>query len=211
MSRRSKRNKQKRQHKRVPGSTIEISKESRPSVGIRQTVIKVGSFCTDKATNLRGMVTKMHVELNRAIFYSFQPSGLNPEDGEPLKGMWVSQDRLEGGERIPMPDIPLNVLGTHAKDLATPFEGMITTMCLHISGCVHVGIQPSASHPKTGGPISAYDFDIRRVTGPAIPLMSEQQREADQQKKPSPIEDNGSPLPIICPRESRSLDCPYAQ
>jgi hypothetical protein len=165
-------------------------------------VIKLGSIVRDRPTNLGGMVTHMHIEMNRAIFYSFQPSGINPQNGEPLKALWCAIDRLEGGERIPFPPIPLHVLGTFAKDKASGFSGSITSVTLHISGCVHVSIQPGTSHPKTGGHIAAHDFDIRRVEGSAIPVMTEVQREKDETIKPSPKE-SASPFGSVSSEPKR--------
>lgn len=132
------------------------------------------------------MVTHLQIEMNGQRYLNFQPRGLNPETGLPMKRMWVVETRISGGEIVDEPNLPINVLGTEVEDEASGFKGTATAIQLHISGCVHVSVQPSGKLPKTGETIDACDFDIRRLKGDAIPKMSEPQRDKDQAEKPSP-------------------------
>ncbi len=151
-------------------------------------MIKLGSNATETATGLEGMVTHMQIEQGGETFYLFQPRGLNPETGAPVEKMWVVESRLSGVEKTATPKLPTGVLGTEAEDMASGFKGKVTSICLHISGCVHVSVQPPGKLAKTGAPVQSCDFDIRRLRGPAIPVLTEDEREADQQRKPSPGE-----------------------
>lgn len=151
-------------------------------------MIKLGSQVTEIATGLPGMVTHLQIEMDGQNYVFFQPRGLSPGDGKPIKGMWVVQSRLTGGEIIKEPNIPIEVLGTQVEDTATGFTGIATAICLHISGCVHVDVQPNGRLEKTGAPIEVCNFDIRRLKGDAIKPMTESERTADQTEKPSPAE-----------------------
>lgn len=147
----------------------------------------LGSIVTDSATGNVGMVTHMQVEIGGARWYAFQPRGLNPETGSPVDSCWVVAERLVGGEDEPEPPMPLNVLGTMVTDEASGFTGIATGICLHISGCVHVSVQPRGKLAKTGAAPKSESFDIRRLVGPAIKPMTKQERAADQLVRPSPI------------------------
>jgi len=149
-------------------------------------MIKLGSVVTESATGLTGMVTHLQIEMDRQRYVLFQPRGLNPETGKPVNSMWVVESRLSGGQMIPEPDLPVGVLGTDVEDSASGFAGVATSIVLHISGCVHVCVQPKGKLEKTGAAVEAHDFDIRRLTGPAIKVMSDSEREVDQREKPSP-------------------------
>lgn len=151
-------------------------------------MIELGSMVTEKATGVKGMLTHMQVEINNNRLYLFQPQGINPETGHPVKKIWVVEERLEGGIRIPEPDLPLNVLGTEVTDMATGFTGTAVSLCLHISGCVHIDVQPSGTLAKTGAAIEACDFDIRRLKGNAIPVLTKEEIRVSQKEKPSPID-----------------------
>lgn len=147
----------------------------------------LGSIVTDTATGNDGMVTHLQIEMGGARFYSFQPRGLNPETGSPVESTWVVPDRLTGGDDEPEPELPLNVLGTLVTDEASGFSGIATGICLHISGCVHVTVQPRGKLTKTGAAPRSESFDIRRLVGDSIKRMTKQQRAADQAARPSPV------------------------
>lgn len=149
-------------------------------------VLKLGTKGKDKATGLRGMLTHMAVEMSGAVFYKFQPEGLSKEDCTPLDPIWSTAERLDGFEQHDV-EFPAELLGTNAKDQASLFAGMITTVVLHISGCIHAQVQAGGVVPRTGKPIPPQDFDIRRLEGPAIKKMSEAERQQDQKQKPSPV------------------------
>jgi hypothetical protein len=150
-------------------------------------IIKLGSLVNDTVTGLTGMVTHLQVEMNGNRYMLFQPRGLNPETGQPVKVIWGVESRFVGGEMVDEPELPFDVLGTEVQDLASGFEGTATGLCLHITGCVHITVQPKGVLAATGGPVDSVEFDIRRLVGPAIKKLSEKQRDADQRRKPSPV------------------------
>lgn len=150
-------------------------------------IIKLGTITTDTATGREGMVTHLQMETGNVIFYIFQPRGLNPENGQPVKSTFVVPDRLVKVNEIPLPaNFPVDVLGTEVEDIATGFKGNAVGITLHQSGCVHVVVQPPGMIEKTGASFESTDFDIRRLKGKKIPVLTEKQKEADQTKRPSP-------------------------
>jgi hypothetical protein len=151
-------------------------------------MLKLGEMVLDTATGLKGMLTHMQIELGEVRFYRFQPHGLSPDTGEPIKGFWVVPHRIQGGTYVAEPDMPIQLLGTEAEDAATGFKGTVLGVTLHLSGCCHVSLQPKGKLAKTGAPIEPHDFDVRRVISPLLPKMTEAEKEADQRRKPSPIE-----------------------
>lgn len=150
-------------------------------------MFKLGTIVTDTATGLQGMLTHLLIEQGGSNHYSFQPRGLNPETGAPVKKIWLSPERIEKGVPVEVPiTIPMAALGTEAEDTASGFKGTVVGICLHLTGCFHVTLQPKGKLDKTGNPIEPMDFDIRRIKGPFIPVFSEEQVAVDQQRKPSP-------------------------
>jgi hypothetical protein len=148
-------------------------------------MIELGSEVEDKATGLKGMVTCLQIEMNKSVYYTFQPKGLNPKTGQPVEGMWLVEERLTGGARIDMPDLPVNVLGTIVEDKASGFKGLAVSLVYHLNGCVHFNIQPQGLQ-ETGAPIETHNFDIRRLTGEAIKPMTKEVKKADEKERPSP-------------------------
>lgn len=151
-------------------------------------MVKVGGFAVEKATGLQGMVTHLRIEPDGSQYLSFQPRGLNPETGQPVKSFWVVPGRLIDGERLAVDEFPMDVLGTEVEDDASGFKGTAVALIVHISGCVHVEIQPAGQLAKSGDRITANDFDVRRLRGPAIAPMTAAERAASQAQKPSPAE-----------------------
>lgn len=151
-------------------------------------MFKLGTPITDKATRLEGMAIHMQVQTNGNRFYNFQPKGLNPETGAPLKRFWVAPDRIIGGIEVPEVDLPLNVLSTEVEDMASGFRGTATAITLHINGCVHIEAQPAGVQPKNGEAVASHDFDIRLLKGAAIPVLDEAARAASEKENPSPVE-----------------------
>lgn len=150
-------------------------------------IIKLGEMVKDSVTGLKGMATHMMIQIGLGRHYCFQPRGINPEDGQPVPRLWVPDGRLQGKE-VPCPDLPVSVLGTEVEDEASGFCGKAVSLTLHISGCVHVEVQPVDTIKKTGALINSADFDIRRLKGEAIPKITDQERDLDQKKRPSPAE-----------------------
>lgn len=148
--------------------------------------LPLNSEVTDSATGLRGRLVHLQFELNDIRFYNFQPRGLNPEDGQPVRRFWVVPSRVLKAPAEIESEIPLEVLGTKATDDASGFTGTVTAITLHPSGCVHVLIQPAGTLAKTGSAIAAEDFDLRRVSGPAIPKLTPKEIAAEEKRAPSP-------------------------
>lgn len=149
-------------------------------------MIALGTIVRDTATGLKGMLTHYQIEMCDQRYYSFQPSGLNNKTGQPAKNYWIVEDRIAGGQHGVEPDLPTQVIGTQATDLASGFSGTIISICLHISGCVHALVMPKGVL-KTGEAKDSCDFDLRRLAGPAITKLTEAARRLDEKKRPSPM------------------------
>lgn len=154
---------------------------------VNRMMLKLGTMVKDKVTGRKGMLTCLNIRFDGTTQYGFQPHGLNKETLLPHDVIWMEGPRFEDITWTPMPELPWKALGTQAEDTATGFEGTVVDIFLMMSGCLHVGIQPKGSNPKTGAMPKGYDFDIRRVKGPAFKVFTEAQREADQREKPSPV------------------------
>jgi len=149
-------------------------------------LLKLGTRISDSATKLKGMLTHVAIGIDQHVYYLFQPEGLNPEDGQPSRRIWIVHQRVIDGERHEV-DIPFEVLGTEVRDAATGFAGMAIELQMHVSGCLHVLIQPAGVVKKTNAIIESADFDIRRCEGKAIKRLTDEERERDQRAHPSPI------------------------
>lgn len=149
-------------------------------------MIKLGTPIKDKATGLDGMLIHMIVQTDGSRFYNFQPRGLNPENGQPVKRKWITADRVIGGIEIPEVDLPLNVLGTQVEDMASGFNGTAIAITLHINGCVHIDVQPKGIQKKTGDAMESHNFDIRLLKGKAIKALSDSERAKSEKENPSP-------------------------
>ena len=149
-------------------------------------MLKLGTEVIDIASNQTGMLTLMQFEMNGNVYYHFQPKGINPKTGEPVEGRWVVDSTIQNGVDIQMPDIPLKILGSQATDMASGYTGMIVSIRLHINGCCHASIQ-SSQVIETGSVPLSVDFDIRRLVGDKIPILSEPELETSIKKTPSPI------------------------
>ncbi len=152
-------------------------------------VIKLGTEATGIASGIKGMVTHLFMDIDQRVRYYFQPRGLSPETGQPIPGAWVPANRLSVYNDQSCCEnvrLPVEALGTIATDTASGFTGMVISVTLHISGCVHLLLQPAKTLEKTGAAVESCDFDIRRLTGKAIPKLTEAERQADQTAKPSP-------------------------
>lgn len=151
-------------------------------------MFKLGTMVKDSVTGLKGMLT--HAQYEGGNYnYAFQPHGLNPKTQEPVDGMWIAPDRVSGGVEISVPsqfDDAISVLGSEVEDQGSGFKGIAVAAILHISGCVHIDIQPSGVVKETGETIKRHNFDIRRLKGKAIKALSEAERERDQVQRPSP-------------------------
>lgn len=147
-------------------------------------MFKLGAPAKDKASGLKGSLLHMQI-VGKNRWYNFQPAGLNPETETPVPAEWITEDRIEC-DTEPDPDLPLEAMGTQAKDKVTGFKGTITAIIVHLNGCIHLQIQPAGKVAKTGAMIDHRDFDIRMLEGPALKNWSEQERKASQRTVPSP-------------------------
>lgn len=147
-------------------------------------LFKLGKEVIDTATNRKGMLIHCQIDLNRSAFYNFQPKGLNPKTGAPLKGSWIATSRIKNGELVDV-FLPVEALESIATDKASGFKGTVTAITLHISGCVHMVIQSKGTQ-ENGSSVDSVDFDMRRLSGSKIPKLTEKQIQKDQKKKPSP-------------------------
>jgi len=148
-------------------------------------MIKLGTFITDKASDIRGMLTVYKIDMSSNEHYLFQPAGLNPKTKQPLDSFWINEKRIIGGEEMKL-DLPIHVLGTHVEDEPTTFNGMAIGLYYHLNGCIHFEVKPAGTLEKTGETIAAKEFDIRRLKGIAIKPMDEKQLSKSKEDAPSP-------------------------
>lgn len=149
-------------------------------------VIKLGTVCTDKATELSGTLTHWVIGMDGQILYLFQPKALD-ENGQPVVHILLEQKRLNHEkEDIETVVVPFEILGTIVTDKASGFTGMAVSLMMHINGCFHVYIQPKGLNEKTNSPIQKNDFDIRSCEGEMIKKMSEEKLKESKKKTPSP-------------------------
>lgn len=158
---------------------------------IKLNVLKLGTVCLDKATGLEGTLTHWILGMGKQVEYLFQPKGLNPEDGQPVKKLMLEQERLNfKPEDLEEIEIPFEILGTQVTNPASGFSGMAIQFVRHINGCFHVTIQPAGVLGKTNTPIRASEFDLRECSGEAIAKMSAEQLEKSKRETPSPTCDS---------------------
>lgn len=152
----------------------------------RIKVIKLGTVCYDKATELNGTLTHWVVGMGCQVLYLFQPKGLDQE-GQPVNNILLEAERLVyKQEEIETVEIPFEILGTIVKDTASGFEGMAVSFMRHINGCFHVYIQPSGINARTNAPVVRNDFDLRSCEGDMIEKLDEKKLEKSKKDKPSP-------------------------
>lgn len=155
---------------------------------------KLGVIVRDTVTDSSGMLTVLEIDMDYQKWYYFQPKRLNPETGLPVKGYWLTEARIDG-PTVPDPDLHLEMLGTEAEDMGSGFKGIVINIDYYINGCLHVNLQSKGTLGRTNENIKAYNLDIRRLKGEKVPTFeTEEEKELDQVKKPSPVYGSGSPL-----------------
>ncbi len=102
-------------------------------------LLKLGTIVHDSVSDTQGMLTHALIDMDKNIFYNYQPRGLSPETGQPVDAILTNRARIEGAEEIEI-DMPLHALGTIAEDIATGFKGKIIGLTLHINGCLHADL-----------------------------------------------------------------------
>lgn len=153
-------------------------------------VLKLGKPCTDIATELDGQATHWFITMNHSVAYLFQPTGLNPKDGQPVEKIYLDSGRIKANDDDwEEAEVPVEILGTQVTDTASGFTGMATALVMHCTGCFHVQIQPSGTLPETNSPVERRDFALVLCKGDAIPVMDEA---VEKKERPSP--DGSSPL-----------------
>jgi len=158
----------------------------------KMRLLKLGTVCLDKATNLKGTLTHWIMGMDKRVTYVFQPRGLD-ENGLPIKRLTLEIERLvvrpEDFETV---EVPFEILGSIVTNKASGFTGMGVEFVRHINGCFHVVIQPQGLSPKTKGPINKCEFDLRGCEGKMIRKLSEAEKKKSEQKTPSPMGDRVS-------------------
>lgn len=153
---------------------------------MKKSVIKLGTECQDKATELKGTLTHWMVTMSGHVHYFFQPKGLD-DQGQPLRRLYLEKERLDVKDKdFEEVEVPMEILGTIITDKASGFTGMATSFVRHINGCFHAYIQPKGMNRKTNSPIEACDFDLRSCTGKMIEKMSKEDLKKSKEDKPSP-------------------------
>ncbi len=148
--------------------------------------IELNQLATDVATKTVGTLTGLIIDANHACSYLFQPHGVNKDDGQPRKSTWVPANRIANAkellkyEELPA---PLRLLGTEVEDVPTGFKGTAVMLIYHLSGCVHVEIQPVGLN-KTGETFAVANFDIRRLKGKEVPRLSKEDFDRSKKDKP---------------------------
>lgn len=153
---------------------------------MKVSIIKPGTVTTDMATGLLGMVIIARFFGADNVLYIFQPQGINTKTGRPVMSYLIEKARLQDAPECEI-DIPLDIIGTHVTDTGTGLEGIAIGFSVHQSGCVHVDIQPSG-RLDSNEPKPVTNVDILRLEGENIPKQTEEEKEEQRQKSPSPFE-----------------------
>ena len=150
-------------------------------------LLKLGTRLNDRATLLTGTLTHWVIDMGQRVDYIFQPTGLNPENGSPLKHLSLEIERLEySEENLEEVEIPFEILGSIVTDKASGFTGMAVGFVRHINGCFHVIIQPQGVLAKTNAPVCKSEFDLRQCEGEMITEMTDAELKKSKADKPSP-------------------------
>ena len=160
-------------------------------------VIKLGTFCKDKATELLGMLTHWLYDMEGRVSYFFQPRGLD-EEGQPVNKLYLEASRLDvKPEDFEEVEVPVEILGTHVTEEGSGFNGMGVAFIRHINGCFHIYIQPKGVNAKNNSPIKKNDFDLRSCSGEMITKLSEEELKKSKITTPSPADGNFDNTPTL--------------
>ncbi len=153
---------------------------------MEKKVIKLGTVCIDKATELKGTLTHWVINMEGYINYLFQPKGLN-EEGQPMDPIYLGVKRLDVKESdFETVEVPFDIIGTKVTDKASGFSGMAVEFVRYLNGCFHVSIQPKGINPTTKITIQKRDFDLRSCTGKKIVELSKPKLAESKKRAPSP-------------------------
>lgn len=148
-------------------------------------ILTLGEMVVDVVTNLSGMLTIANLDGDKNEFYFFQPALISPDTEEPVDGFWVAKSRIANSDKEVV-ELPVEVLTTKVKDKATGFEGTAINLYYYMNGCVHLEVKPQGLVAKTGQPIKARDFDIRRLSGKFLIEKSKEELKKDRVENPGP-------------------------
>lgn len=145
--------------------------------------LKLGVPVQDIATGIKGVLSLLRIQQDLRIDYLLQPSALSADDGLPLKQIWLVGERVKGGE-FTARAFPTAVLGADARDSVTGYRGVATAIYLYQSGCLHVELQPKGL--IKGNIIAPLDFYVGRIISKALEVKSDEEKEVEKEKRPSP-------------------------
>lgn len=145
---------------------------------------ELGKMVGDKVSKTKGMLTHLFINMDLGKQYVYQPKGINPDTGTPVDVIMLEEARVMGGKETET-DLPTQVIGSEATDIATGFKGTVVGLTLHINGCLHVEIKPAGTL-LSGNTIPTQDFDIRRVKGKLITPLNGTALKKSIEAKPSP-------------------------
>lgn len=152
---------------------------------MKKKIIRLGTSVADSVTKMAGMLTIYNLDMDNNELYLFQPASLNPETQQPADRFWITKSRIVHG-LSDHAELPLSVLGTPVRDKATGFKGIAISINYYINGCVHIDVKPSGFIEKTGASIGPVEIDIRRLEGPEIDELSDENLKESNKKFPSP-------------------------
>ena len=150
------------------------------------TVLKLGTFNTDTATGLKGMITHWQYGLDGFVRYLLQPKALNPETGLPVDKINLEKERFKDQSQIENIEVPVEILGSQVTDNASGLTGTAIAFVRHNTGCFHVVIQPAGVIKKTNQCIDRTDVALTQCSGPKIKVMTAAQTKTEETKRPSP-------------------------
>lgn len=150
-------------------------------------ILKLGTIVSDTVSGTKGMLTHCCINMQENDCYIYQPAGLNPKTGQPVTAIMVDKARIKGASDIEVV-LPLEVLGSTGEDTASGFKGTIIGLTYHINGCVHVEIKPKGTTKETGSTIESHEFDIRRIKGSKIKMVTSEKLAKSIKETPSPMQ-----------------------
>lgn len=153
---------------------------------MQQETFVLGTIIEDTITATKGMLTHLLIYEGSQREYIYQPKGLSPSTGKPVEKIILTEGRIKGGQ-IEKLEVPMEIMGTQAEDIATGFKGKVIRLVYHLSGCLHIVIQPPGINKESGALYDVEEFDIRRVKGEKIPLLTKKEVKESVKKTPSPM------------------------
>jgi hypothetical protein len=133
-----------------------------------KTAAQPGDEAKDVVTGFRGIIVARTMWLHGCDRLNIAPTKLSAE-GLPIKENLFDEDRVE---IIKKAKVPFNAptderllalpIGAEAKDKITGFKGIIAGIAVHLSGDIHVALEPEKLD-KDGSPVEIQFFNDTRV------------------------------------------------